>query len=94
MNLLVAYDIADPKRLVRVAKFLKRYGDRLQKSLFFLFIEQGQLDEIREGIDGIISKEEDAVAYIELCGHCMKGIECRGKKPDVIDKEESEFFMV
>jgi len=36
------------------------------------------LDEIREGIDGIISKEEDTVAYIELCGHCMKGIECRG----------------
>jgi CRISPR-associated protein Cas2 len=94
MNILVAYDIADPKRLAKVARTLKHFGDRLQKSLFYLEIDNAQLEAIKEKLDGIIDFEEDAVAYIEQCGMCKKNMECRGKKPVVIDKEESDFFIV
>ena len=31
---LAVYDIADPKRLRRIAKLMKRYGVRVQKSVF------------------------------------------------------------
>jgi len=31
---LVSYDIADPKRLRKVAKFLEGYGQRIQYSVF------------------------------------------------------------
>ena len=34
MNMIVAYDIADPKRLQRIAKIMKDYGLRVQKSIF------------------------------------------------------------
>ena len=34
MSFLVAYDIADPKRLRRVARLLERYALRCQKSVF------------------------------------------------------------
>jgi CRISPR-associated protein Cas2 len=34
MDYLVVYDIADPKRLRRIAKVMETYGNRVQKSVF------------------------------------------------------------
>ena len=34
MKCLIAYDISEPKRLRRTAKVLKRYGIRIEKSVF------------------------------------------------------------
>src|SRR5438105_46367 len=36
MRFLIAYDIADPRRLQRVARFLERRALRCQKSVFLL----------------------------------------------------------
>jgi len=40
MNMIVAYDIADERRLARVAKIVKDYGVRVQKSIFEVSVDQ------------------------------------------------------
>lgn len=58
MNFLVAYDIADPKRLRLVAKLMEASARRVQKSLF---VYTGT----RRGLDGLIRgvvQEIDPVA--------------------------------
>lgn len=57
MNFIIAYDIADPKRLSLVAKSLERTSRRVQKSLF---IFSGS----RRELNGIIV---DLVQFIEPC---------------------------
>lgn len=63
---LIAYDISDPKRLRRVHKLVRGYGDALQYSVFL-----GQLSEkdeavLRERLKDIINAKEDQVMLIRL----------------------------
>ena len=46
MNFLVAYDIADPKRLRLVAKLLEASARRVQKSVFVFTGSRRQLDDL------------------------------------------------
>jgi len=63
----VAYDIADRRRLSRVAKVLLDYGTRIQKSVFLLQISDRQLKRMRERIEEAIDPVEDGVKYFPLC---------------------------
>lgn len=61
---LVAYDIADPRRLARVHRVLSRHGLRLQYSLYLAQTTgaglQALLDELRPLID---RRADDVRAY-------------------------------
>jgi CRISPR-associated protein Cas2 len=46
MNFLIAYDIADPKRLREVAKHLESVGRRVQKSVFIYTGSRRDLEAI------------------------------------------------
>lgn len=50
MDFLVAYDIADPKRLRRVARFLERHALRCQKSVFRFHGDESGVRRLLEGI--------------------------------------------
>ena len=52
MNFIVAYDIADPKRLKNVARTLEQFGRRVQKSVFIFTGSRKQLDAV---IDCLVS---------------------------------------
>jgi len=80
MNMLIAYDIADERRLARVAKILADYGVRVQKSIFEASIDaQWVMKEMRERIEQVIEPEEDGVKYFPLCGKCAETIEIIGQ---------------
>ena len=46
MLTLLAYDIADPKRLSRVAKVCEDYGVRVQYSVFECHLENGEFEQV------------------------------------------------
>ena len=46
MNFLIAYDIADPRRLRPVAQSLERHGRRVQKSVFIFTGSRRDLDGV------------------------------------------------
>jgi len=78
MRYLAIYDIADSKRLARVAKIFKDYGTRVQKSKFEMDMDEATFRELRTRIAGVIDFEDDGVKYIPLCGKCAELTEIIG----------------
>ena len=75
-NWLIAYDIADPRRLVRVHRYLKRHAIPVQYSVFVLRGNQIMLERVLRGIAELIAPGADDVrAYHlpDLCEVAMLG---------------------
>lgn len=75
MHMIVAYDIADPRRLSRVAKIIKDYGVRVQKSIFEVKLDEKRFMEMKSRIEKEIVPAEDGVKYFPLCEKCAGTIE-------------------
>ena len=63
---LVCYDIADDKRLARVAKLMKGFGDRVQKSVFECQFNDTDLIRCRGVLGKEIDHKEDQVLFVNL----------------------------
>lgn len=61
MLFLIAYDIADPKRLREVAHCLERSAERVQKSVFLFEGEPEQLRGIQLELLRLIDPHEDCI---------------------------------
>ncbi len=79
MRYLVIYDIADDKRLHKVAKTMEDFGTRVQKSKFEMELTETQFKKLMKKIETIINPEEDGVKYIPLCQKCCAKIEIIGE---------------
>lgn len=63
---LVAYDIREPKRLRRVHKVMKGYGDRVQFSVFLCTLGKSELIEMKWDVGEVIKNDEDQVLIVDL----------------------------
>jgi CRISPR-associated protein Cas2 len=61
MLFLIAYDIADPKRLRRVARAMEKWGTRCQKSVFILRGSIVRLEKAMQAVTPLIAHDEDIV---------------------------------
>lgn len=78
MKILAIYDICDPKRLYRVAKIMKDYGIRVQKSKFEIDVTPSSFAELKWRLAREISVNEDGIKYIPLCERCLQKTEILG----------------
>jgi CRISPR-associated protein Cas2 len=63
---IVTYDIADDKRLRKVFKTMKAYGDHLQFSVFECQMSPSELIQCRQRLTEIINHAHDQILFIEL----------------------------
>lgn len=63
---LVSYDIANAKRLRRVAKTLESYGTRLQFSVFECPLDELRLAQAKADLAKIINSDHDQVLFVSL----------------------------
>jgi len=63
---LVSYDIADPKRLRKVAKTCESFGSRLQYSVFECPLDDLRFQKLRSELDTIIHHDDDQVLFVSL----------------------------
>ena len=63
---LVCYDITDDKRLRRVFKICKNYGDHLQYSVFECDLNPAEKVELERGLSEVIKHDEDQVVFVSL----------------------------
>jgi CRISPR-associated protein Cas2 len=63
---LVCYDISDEKRLKKVFKTMRNYGDHLQYSVFECQMTGEDLVRCRGDLTGIINQSEDQVLFVNL----------------------------
>ena len=66
LRYLVSYDIANAKRLRRVAKTLESYGTRLQYSVFECPLDDLRLAQARSALAEIINADHDQVLFVSL----------------------------
>lgn len=69
-NWLVAYDIANPRRLARVHRYLKRHAIPVQYSVFVLHADQIMLEGVLDAIAKRIAPNEDDVRAYHLPRRC------------------------
>lgn len=63
---LVSYDIANPKRLRRVARVLEGFGNRLQFSVFECPLDPLRLATVKAELARQINHDEDQVLFVSL----------------------------
>lgn len=86
---VVTYDICDPKRLRRVFKTMKGFGDHLQFSVFQCDLPAVDLLRMREALGEIIHHDEDQVLIIDLGlteGRPIKSIESLGRGFTLVER--------
>ena len=76
---LVAYDIADPKRLRKVARACEDFGLRKQFPVFFCRLGATDLVRLRSRLYDVIDLERDQVLFIPLCERCASRIDALGR---------------
>ena len=79
MNMIVAYDITCPRRIARVAKIIKDYGFRVQKSIFEVTLSDPLFAELKARIEEVIVPGTDGVKYFPVCEKCAGAIEIIGQ---------------
>lgn len=63
---LIAYDIADPRRLSRVHRLLKKMGLPMQYSVFTVVMKRKALLRLLEAVNAMIHQAEDDVRCYSL----------------------------
>lgn len=63
---LVCYDIRDPKRLRRVHKVLKGYGEAWQFSVFFCVLKEIDRVRLQTDLEEQMNQKEDQAMILDL----------------------------
>jgi CRISPR-associated protein Cas2 len=63
---LVCYDIRDPKRLRRVHKVLKGYGEAWQFSVFFCVLKEIDRVRLQSDLEQQMNLKEDQAMIVDL----------------------------
>lgn len=64
---LIAYDIADPRRLRRVERLLAAAGQRVHNSLFVVDVDTAQLQALHQRLARLIDPAADTVCTSPWC---------------------------
>jgi len=78
---LLAYDMADPRRLRRVAQQMEQAGARLQKSVFEVADRRERLAALATRLAGLIDPASDQVLLHACCAHCRRQTRWQGRPP-------------
>ena len=85
MMVLVSYDVATsddggPRRLRRVAKICKNYGQRVQYSVFECVVDPAQWALLRKKLEDQIDPSKDSLRYYFLGANWQKRVDHTGAK--------------
>jgi len=88
---MISYDVVENKKRLKLMKFLKDYGERVQKSVFECNLDPKIYQQVKTGAEKIINKRKDRVRYYRMCKGCVEKIEISGWGEV---KEEEEFVLI
>jgi len=88
MMVLVSYDVSlsEPggaRRLRRVSKACKDFGQRVQFSVFECIVDPAQWAKLKARLIGEIDAEQDSLRFYFLGSNWQKRVEHVGAKPSV-----------
>ncbi|ALK09989.1 CRISPR-associated endonuclease Cas2 [Blastochloris viridis] len=88
MLVLVTYDVrtsdaGGTKRLRRVAKACRDYGQRVQYSVFEIEVDPAQWAALRARLEAVIDPAHDSLRYYHLGANGQRRVEHVGAKPNL-----------
>ncbi len=86
MFYVVSFDISDDRARYRVAKLLKSYGYRVQKSVFECpDLTEKKFLRMKDRLEALIDFTTDSVRYYRQCRGCLQAFEFSGigEEPEV-----------
>ncbi len=86
--IVACYDIADERRLQKIAKLMEDYGFRVLYSVFECLLSRRDFAEMKGRVEKIIDPHADSVIYYLLCEHCRQKIEHLGRTPFYLEEEK------
>lgn len=63
---IVTYDVRDSKRLRKVYRMMRGYGDHLQLSVFRCTLSTRELAELRRRLEPLLKSSEDQVLFVNI----------------------------
>lgn len=63
---IIAYDVADPQRLMKTYKTMLGYGDRVQYSVFVCDLSAVELVRLRTDLDGLLDYAVDRILLVDI----------------------------
>ena len=63
---IIAYDVCDARRLRKVYKIMRGFGDHIQYSVFRCVLSDTQLARLKARLDEVIAPSEDQVLFVPL----------------------------
>ncbi len=90
---LVTYDVetitsAGRKRLRKVARQCKNFGQRVQNSVFECVIDPAQMVELKHRLEEIIDHEKDSLRFYHLGNDWCRRVDHIGAKPTFNPEED------
>ncbi|EFH90012.1 CRISPR-associated endonuclease Cas2 [Ktedonobacter racemifer] len=87
---IIAYDIPDDKRRIKIHKILSGFGTWTQYSLFECFLSKKELVLLKSKLARYTRDTEDSIRFYPLCVHCLEKVETVGGAPPA----EATIFIV
>lgn len=91
MFIVVSYDIVEDKRRNKIAKKLKDFGERVQKSVFECNLDEEKIKELIKVVTPLIDEEEDTLRIYKICESCKNKIEIYGSG---VITEDVEVYII
>jgi CRISPR-associated protein Cas2 len=88
MRVVVCYDVVEDRKRNRLAKALKKFLTRVQKSVFEGEIRERKYEEMKNAIIREIDREVDSVRIYNLCVRCYTAVEVIGTAVFLEDDEK------
>ena len=85
MRYVIAYDIADDRRRLRVSKRLESVGERVQGSVFEADLDDRALERLMGQLKKLIDEAADGVRFYRLCGECVRVVRVVGQSKVVAE---------
>jgi len=86
---VISYDVANPKRLAKVFKKMRGFGDPVQLSVFQCDLSKQELILVKAALLRLINEREDKVVIIDCGPVGGRGDECfefLGRREPAIEK--------
>jgi len=84
----ICYDVTSTRRRAKLAKVLKGYGRRVQRSVFECRLGEQDFGKLKERLARLGLAETDLLRYYPLCRACTQRIEFRGGAPPAPEAED------
>lgn len=87
MLILISYDIEEDKKRARLARKLRDFGPRVQKSVFEADVNDKELERLKDILSAIKLKSCESIRLYRICSTCAKQIEIYGQGEVTKDKD-------